>query len=119
LAVLVNVINPQSTAAMNYLAAATSAPTIPLPHVTRAVDGWSTGVMVHNPNGVPAVARVVYYDAGGAERAREEDSVAAGATRSYFQQRQAALPDGFVGSAVVQSVSGVPLVAVVSEVYTP
>jgi hypothetical protein len=119
LAVLVNVMNPQSTAAMNYLASAASGPTLALPYVARRAEGWNTGILVHNPNSLPTVVRVTYYDVGGAQIARDEDTIPAGGTRSYFQQRHASLPDGFVGSAVVQSANNTPLVGVASEVYTP
>jgi hypothetical protein len=65
------------------------------------------------------VVRVTYYDTSGTQIGRDEDTVPAGGTQSYFQQRQASLPDGFVGSAVVQSANNTPLVAVASEVYSP
>ncbi|HEV3486743.1 MAG TPA: hypothetical protein VG106_15125, partial [Vicinamibacterales bacterium] len=119
LAVLVNVINPQSTAAMNYVAGAPPAPIVPLPFVARNAEGWSTSVLVHNPNSVPAVASITYYDAGGNAVAREEDALPPGAARSYFQQRHTTLADGFVGSAIVQSPTGQPLAAVASQVYSP
>jgi len=119
LAVLVNVINPQSTAAMNYVAGPPSAPVVPLPFVARNAEGWSTSVLVHNPNSVPAVASITYYDANGNPVARDEDALSPGAAKSYFQQRQTALPDGFAGSAVVQSPTGQALTAITSEVYTP
>ena len=104
---------------MNYLAGGAGGPTVALPYITRASDGWSTGILVYNPGGAPASASVTYYDAGGAPVAHEEDTVPAGATRSFYQQRATGLPDGFVGSALVQSPNGQPLVAVASEVYSP
>ncbi|HLH23546.1 MAG TPA: hypothetical protein VK066_13575 [Chloroflexota bacterium] len=119
LLVLANIMNPQSTAAMNYLASAPSGPTLALPYVARTNDGWNTGILVYNPNSVPATARVTYYDAAGNQVAREEDTVPAGGTRSFYQQRQSALPDGFAGSALVQSPGNQPLVAIASEVYSP
>jgi hypothetical protein len=119
LLVLANVMNPQSTAAMNYLASAPGGPTLALPYVTRMSEGWNTGILVYNPNSVPATARVTYYDPAGNQVAREEDTIPAGATRSFYQQRLAGLPDGFAGSALVQGASGQPLVAVASEVYSP
>lgn len=119
LAVLVNLINPQSTAAMNYLASAAGSPVLALPYVARQAEGWSTNILVYNPNSVPAVVSIVYYDSNGSPLAREEEAIPAGGTRSFFQQRQAALPDGFLGSALVQSVTGSPLVAVVNAVYSP
>lgn len=119
LAVLVNIMNPQSTAAMNYFASDSAGLALALPYVTRRADGWSTGILVFNPNSVPAVVRVSYYDLSGNLVARDEETIPAGGTRSYFQQRHPALPDGFLGSALVQSVNNVPLVAVASEVYTP
>ncbi len=119
LAVLVNILNPQSTAAMNYVASAPAGPTLVLPYLARRVDGWNTGVLVFNPNSVSTVVRVTYYDASGAQVGRDEDTIAAGGTRSYFQQQHATLADGFRGSAVIQSVNNLPLVAVASEVYSP
>jgi hypothetical protein len=119
LLVLANVMNPQSTAAMNYLASAPGGTTLALPYVTRMSDGWNTGILVYNPNSVPATARITYYDPAGNQVAREDDTIPAGTTRSYYQQRLAGLPDGFAGSALVQSASGQPLVAVASEVYSP
>ena len=75
LLVLANIMNPQSTAAMNYLAGGSGGPTVALPYITRASDGWSTGILVYNPGGAPATARVTYYDAGGTPVAHEEDTV--------------------------------------------
>ncbi|HZR99338.1 MAG TPA: hypothetical protein VFE37_11555 [Chloroflexota bacterium] len=119
LLVLANIMNPQSTAAMNYLASGFSGPTLSMPYVTRNSDGWSTGILVYNPNSAPVTARVTYYDAAGNQVAREEEPLPPGGTRSFYQQRLAALPDGFAGSALVQSQGGQPLVAVASEVYSP
>jgi hypothetical protein len=119
LLVLANIMNPQSTAAMNYFANGSSGATLSLPYVSRASDGWSTGILVYNPNSGPTTARVTYYDPAGTQVAREEDTIPAGGTRSFYQQRLAALPDGFAGSALVQSPNGQPLVAVASEVYSP
>jgi hypothetical protein len=119
LLVLANVMNPQSTAAMNYLATAPSGLTLALPYVARLGEGWNTGILVYNPNSVPATARVMYYDVAGTAVAHEEDTIAGGATRSFYQQHLAGLPDGFAGSALVQSTNSQPLVAVASEVYSP
>jgi hypothetical protein len=74
---------------------------------------------VYNPSSVPATARVMYYDVAGTAVAHEEDTIAGGATRSFYQQHLAGLPDGFAGSALVQSTNSQPLVAVASEVYSP
>jgi hypothetical protein len=120
LLVLANVMNPQSTAAMNYLASAPSGPTVVLPYVTRQSDGWNTGILVYNPNSVPAGARVTYYDTAGNPVSHDEDTIPAGGTRSFYQQQQTSLPAGFAGSALVQSTTNnLPLVAIASEVYSP
>ena len=87
--------------------------------MARAADGWTTSVLVYNPNSVPAIAQINYYDPNGNLVGHDEDALPPGSARSYFQQRQAALADGFAGSAIVQSPTGQPLVAIASEVYTP
>ena len=119
LAILVNVVNPQSTAAMNYLATTPTGTVLPLSFVARQAEGWSTSVLVFNPQNVPQPIRVSYFDFEGREVAREEDTLPANGTRSFFQQRHPNLPDGFVGTAVVQSLANQPVAAVISAVYTP
>ena len=52
-------------------------------------------------------------------RLASEESPAGGGTRSFFQQRHANLPDGFTGTAVVQSVTNQPGAAVVSADCNP
>jgi hypothetical protein len=74
---------------------------------------------VFNPQNVPQPIRVSYFDFEGREVAREEDTLPANGTRSFFQQRHPNLPDGFVGTAVVQSLANQPVAAVISAVYTP
>jgi hypothetical protein len=119
LAIVVSVINPQSTAAMSYLATAPTGVQLPLSFVARQAEGWSTSILVFNPQPAPLPIRVSYFDFEGRELAREEDTLPANGTRSFFQQRHPNLPDGFVGTAVVQSLTNQPVSAVVSAVYNP
>jgi hypothetical protein len=119
LVVLVNIVNPQSAAAMSYLATAPTGPVLPLAFVARQAEGWSTSILVFNPQPVAQPIRVSYFDFEGRELAREEETLPASGTRSFFQQRHPNLPDGFVGTAVVQSLVNQPVSAVISAVYTP
>jgi len=90
-------------------------------YLVEVCDPCESEQLAYTVNGVTVSDFITphYYDPNGNLVGHDEDALPPGSARSYFQQRQAALADGFAGSAIVQSPTGQPLVAIASEVYTP
>jgi thermitase len=87
-----------------------------VPRLLRAVDGRNTGLQVQNLGDGSAEVVITYRAPSGAILARQEDVIGPRAARTYYQPSVAGLADGYAGGAVVESVNGQPLAAVVNEV---
>jgi hypothetical protein len=113
---IVSEIRTGSMAAMSYSACAVAAPTLALPQVMRAADGWTSGMEIQNPNSVAVPISLMLYDENGLPVQRIQEAIQPGATRNFYLGAIEGVPDGYQGSAIVQSISGHPLLAVVNQV---
>ncbi|HZT06862.1 MAG TPA: hypothetical protein VFC51_07505 [Chloroflexota bacterium] len=96
-----------------YAAATTPAPTLYAPMIFKGRGGWDSGIQVQNLGNSAAAVRVTYVSTGGGAW-DESASIPASGARAFYQPANASLPSGLVGAAVVQSMSGQPLAAVVN-----
>lgn len=85
------------------------------PLVARSYHGLSSGVQVQNLGATTATASVTYVQDTGATWT-ETSRVAPLASTTFYAPAHADLPDGFVGSAIVESAQGQPLAAQVNLV---
>jgi len=105
-----------SMAAMNYSAGGTPAPALAIPLVARGAEGWNSGVEVQNPNGSPVTVSLTLYDDSGDLVQRIQETIQPGATRNFYLAALDGVPDRYQGAALVQSLSGQPVFAVVNAV---
>jgi hypothetical protein len=87
-----------------------------VPRLLRGVDGRNTGIQVQNLGDVPAEISISYRAPSGAELTTQTDVIEPRGSRTFYQPAIAGLPDGFAGGAVIVSLNGQPLAAVVNEV---
>jgi subtilisin family serine protease len=87
-----------------------------VPRLLRAVDGRNTGLQVQNLGDGPAEIAITYRAPSGAVLARQEDVIGPRASQTYYQPSVPGLADGYAGGAVIESVNGQPIAAVVNEV---
>jgi hypothetical protein len=116
LAGIVSEVRSGTMAAMSYSACATPAATLALPLLMRGADGWTSGLELQNPNNVPVAVAVLLYDENGALVQRLQDAIPPGATRNFYLGAIEGIVDGFQGSAIVQSLTGHPVLGVVNQV---
>lgn len=114
---VVSEVRAGSMAAMNYSAGASPAPVLAVPLVVKSADDWTSGVEVQNPNGTAVLVALTLYDASGAPVQRVQEMIQPGATCNFYLAALDGVPDGFEGSALVQSISGQPLFGVVNSVH--
>lgn len=112
---VVNQVAGGSGSAMSYTAQPSGADTVYLPLVYRGFAGWSSGLQVQNTAQTAAVVSVSFQSEEGTTIATYEETVNAEASRSFYLPALQGLPGGFVGSAVVVSVNGQPIVAVANH----
>lgn len=113
---LVNNINYASGTGSGYNAfgAAGTTPRISAPLIYKNYNGWSTGIQVQNLGPAPAPIRVTYYKQGGGTFA-DQQTAPPNASVTFYLPGKADLPDNFVGSALIESAAGVPIVAIVNS----
>jgi hypothetical protein len=99
-----------------YAGFGSGAATLAAPLVFRAYNGWSTGIQVQNLGASPATVTVTYTGTGVQGSAGDAAVIPPLASASFYQPASRALADGFVGSAMVRSLGGQPIAAVVNEV---
>jgi subtilisin family serine protease len=87
-----------------------------VPRLLRAVDGRNTGLQVLNLGDSAAQIAITYRAPSGAALVRQEDVIGPRSARTYYQPSVAGLADGYTGGAVIESINGQPLAAVVNEV---
>jgi hypothetical protein len=86
------------------------------PLLFKEASGWNTGLQVQNVGSSNTQVTVTYSASNSAGQWREQAFIAPGASLTFYQPANAQLPNGFVGSAVVTSNNGQPLVGIVNEV---
>lgn len=106
----------QSGNASSYDGALAGSTVVNAPLLFKNANGWSTGIQVQNVGAAPTEVQVRYLGVEGQGTWSESASLAAGASTTFYQPANPDLPDGFVGAAVVTSVDGQPLVAIVNQV---
>jgi hypothetical protein len=116
LAAIVSEIRAGTVAAMSYSACGTTGPVLAIPQLMRGADGWTSGLEVQNPNSVLVPVVLMLYDESGIPVQRVQDAIPPGATRNVYLGSIDGIPEGFQGSAIVQSLSGHALLAVVNQV---
>jgi hypothetical protein len=84
------------------------------PLVLKEREGWSTGIQVQNLGTAPTSVQVVYIGSSGGSWVESADLAPLGST-TFYQPANFNLPLGFAGSAVVTSLSGQPVAALVSQ----
>ncbi|MBI3968294.1 MAG: hypothetical protein HY329_21870 [Chloroflexi bacterium] len=73
-----------------------------LPFVVKNFGNWSTGFQVQNLGSLDAEVNVTFYDRNGTVVWAELFAIAAGGSRTFYDE-SLPVPDGFDGSAVVNS----------------
>ena len=115
---LVGVVNEvrDGPTSMNYALGQSGSSLLAVPLVAKALDGWDTGIQVRNAAHNPTRVSVVVYSEIGAEVHRLEDTIPGSSAKTFYAPGMSQLPAGFRGSAIVRSVTGEPLTAIVNEV---
>ena len=112
---IVNEVKPGTQASMSYTLGGPGATSLAAPLVMKGYNGWDTGIEVQNEGDATTVVRVSFYREDGTMVLRVTDSLDIGGSQSYYPPALAALPDGFVGSAFIESISGEPLIGIVNQ----
>jgi hypothetical protein len=103
--------------AMAYAAQAGGNPAAPVPLVLRNRNGWSSGIQVQNLGSAPSAVRLSFASLDGAGGPWDQAGIvghAIGAT--FYLPSNPQLPEEFVGSAMVRSSGGEPLVVLTTSV---
>ncbi len=102
---------------LTYEGVGVGARTLYVPLLMRSFNGWDTGLRIQNTSGSPARARVTYYTADtSAPIADSTVSIGALGSTTLYQPADSRLSDGWMGSAVIESLDEQLLAAVVNEV---
>jgi hypothetical protein len=117
IAAIVNEVH-QSGSGSSYEGAASGANMVSVPLLFKNSNGWATGVQVQNVGTAATEVSITYLSSDGRGPWLERQTVAPGASATFYQPANRELPEGFVGSAVVSSSNNQPLVAIVNEVHT-
>jgi len=115
IALVVQVLNADRGTGMAYSGFSGGTSNISIPVVFKGFNGWDTGVQVQNLGGTDAVVNVTYRLPSGAATLSAA-LVPAGTSETFYQPANQDLPQGLVGSAIVTSSGGQPIVAIVNEV---
>lgn len=112
-------VNPVLNQATSYNAVESgeASTTLYAPLLMKANNGWDTGLQVQNVGTAPATVTVTYYSRDTfAQVGQQTQVIQPNAPYTFFTPQAPNLPPTWVGSAVIQSVSTVPLVGVVNQV---
>jgi hypothetical protein len=117
ISLVVQEINPGRGTGMAYSGFGAGTPEISIPLTFKDSNGWDTGIQVQNLGSIETLVTVEHFrtDTGG-RVAVEADVIAPGSSVTFYQPANPNLAPGHVGSAVVSSDSGQPIVAIVNEV---
>ena len=87
------------------------------PLLMRQYQGWNSGIQIQNLGNVVASVRVTYTTRSAFESLTSTTmSIAPFASRTLYQPAVEHIPAGWVGSAVIESLGGQPLAAIVNQV---
>lgn len=89
---------------------------LPVVYKNYSSDGWVSSILVQNLGGDTAAVKITFRGAALPSPVVLTDTMAPGAAKQYYQGTQPDLPDGFVGSAVVEQTSGSGGIVAVSNV---
>jgi hypothetical protein len=117
LAGIVNQVKTGGKTAMNHVigSGAQAAPTLAIPLVAADADGWATGIQLQQHGPASSQLQVLFFREDGELALRLEESLASGASRTYYAPSLPLPGPGFRGSAVVQTLAGPPPIVVVNE----
>jgi hypothetical protein len=90
---------------------------LPVIYKSYSADHWVSAILVQNLDPQPACVRLTFLDAAPSGPAPRtiEDTIPGSASRQYWQGAvPTSLPEGFLGSSVVESLDGQRLAAVVN-----
>jgi len=119
IAVVVQELNPERGTGMAYGGFANGTPNVSVPVVFKDSNGWDSGIQVQNLAASDTRVNVTYHVPGSGPIGIEGALVAAGSSTTFYQPDNPGLPPNSVGSALVNSQGGQPIVAIVNEVnYT-
>ena len=95
---------------------AETATTLYAPIIFKNYNQWNTQLAVQNAGTMTSTVRVTYHRTNGPGGPWEEEvDIAPGKRHTFDQATNAELPSNFVGSAVIESLNGQPLAAMVNE----
>lgn len=118
IAVVVQEINEGRGAGMAYSGFNMGTPNVSVPVAFKGSAGWDSGIQVQNLGQTDTWVRIVYHLQGGLT-AGDEALIAAGSSTTFYQEAHPGIPPGSVGAAIITSLGGQPIVAIVNEVnYT-
>ncbi len=84
----------------------------------KSLDAWDSGIQVRNPGASPTRVSVRFYSEVGVVVHQLDDVILAASAKTYYPPSMPQLPAGFRGSAIVQSLTGQALTAIVNQVGT-
>jgi len=117
IALVVQEINASRGTGMAYSGFSGGTPDISIPLTFRDSNGWDTGIQVQNLGAIESIVTVEHYRTDtGSRVAVEAEAIPPGQSRTFYQPENANLAPGHVGSAVITSNNGQPIVAIVNEV---
>jgi hypothetical protein len=87
-----------------------------LPLVYRAFAGWDSGLQVENVGTTSTRVTVTFYQQDGSVATTVQDDLDPAASTTFYLPGVPNVPAGFVGSAIVTTSNGMPIVAVASHV---
>jgi hypothetical protein len=85
------------------------------PLIYRGFAGWDSDVHVQNAGAASTGVVLAFYSEEGAFVASSEDTIAPASARTYHVRDMDNVPRGFIGSAIILSAGGEPIVAVISH----
>lgn len=113
---LVNEVNYAKNISTTYDLLGAGEPELHMPVVLRGVDGHNTSLQVQNRGQAATSIAIAYLTPDGRVAASQNDTIGAGAAKTYYLPSISELPAGFVGCATVSSLDGQPLAALVNVV---
>jgi hypothetical protein len=94
------------------------AESVSVPLLMNQHGGWSTGLQIQNLGTAAGNIRLTYRASGGGQALTSTVSLAPLASRTFYQPADDRLAPGWVGSALIESLDGQPVAAIVNEVNT-
>jgi hypothetical protein len=105
--------------ALSYSGISSSGERVYVPLLFKRYNGWDTGLQVQNLADASVSVAVTYQRTNGPGGPwRETAVIAPRSAHTFYQPANTSLPDGFVGSAIVESPAGSRITAVVNELHT-